>query len=153
MSWLLIFILILVGLLLLIVELLIIPGTTIVGIVGFIVMTVGVWGSFVHFGTESGLLVLFATIVLSGLAVYLSLRSTTWKKAMLQTSIKSKVNTKALQLEVGDRGKTISRLNPMGKANFNHEFYEVSSFGDFIDENTEVRVVEVDGSKILVEKV
>jgi len=149
----LIFILILVGLLLLIVELLVIPGTTVVGIVGFIVMCVGVWQAFVNFGAGAGSLVLIVTLVISAIAVYLSLRASTWNKAMLHTAIDSKVNTKAAKLNIGDTGKTVSRVNPMGKASFNHEFYEVSSFGDLIDENTNVRVVDVEGSKILVEKV
>ena len=150
MSWLIISLLIIVGLVFLILELLVIPGTTVVGIIGFILIAVGVWQSFTY-GISAGLITFVITLVVSVIAVYLSLRSNTWNKAMLHTSIDSKVNTESENLNIGDIGQTVSRINPMGKAVFNNQFFEVSSYGSLIDENKNVKVTEISSNKIMIE--
>jgi membrane-bound ClpP family serine protease len=152
MSWLIILLLIIGGLSLLILELLVVPGTTVVGVIGFILMSVGVWQSYAVFGSFTGTLVLISTLILSVGGFYLSLRSNTWKKAGLEKSILSKVNTDAQKLSVGDEGITTSRLNPMGKAFIKDDFFEVSTFGEFIDNNIPVKIVAIDGNKVMVEK-
>ena len=153
MSWILLLILILGGLILLIIELLVIPGTSVVGIVGFIMMAVGIWQSYAAFGVTIGTIILLGTAALSALTIYFSLRSKTWERAKLHSSIDSKVNTNAQKLKVGDRGVTISRLNPMGKALFHSEFHEVSSFVELIPNDTSVEIVEIDGNKVFVKAI
>ena len=72
---------------------------------------------------------------------------------MLHSSISSKVNLQSNQVSVGDVGKSLSRINPMGKALFNNEFYEVASLGEMIDENKEIRIIDIQTNKIIVEVV
>jgi len=151
MSWLVILFLLIGGLILLILELLVIPGTTIVGVVGFILMAVGIWQSFINYGNAIGATVLLFSVLLSVLAAYMSLNSKTWNKAMLHTSIDSKVNTEANNISIGDIGLSISRINPMGKAMFDNEFYEVASLGELIDEDVQIRVLDVQKNKIIIE--
>lgn len=151
MSWVIILILIIGGLSLLILELLVVPGTTVVGIIGFILMAVGVWQAYVEYGSFIGTLVLLATLIISVGGFYMSLRSKTWKKAGLNKSINSKVNTDAQKLNIGDIGTTTSRLNPMGKAFINNDFYEVSTNGDFVDNDEKIKVVSIQGTKVMVE--
>lgn len=153
MSWLIILLLIIGGLSLLILELLVIPGTSVVGIVGFVLMVVGVWQSYVVFGSFMGTMVLLATLLVSLGGLYLSLRSRTWKKAGLQKSIDSRVNTDSAKLNVGDEGITTSRLNPMGKAYINEEFFEVSTHGEFIDNDCKIKVVSIEVNKVFVVKI
>lgn len=152
MSWLIILLLILGGLVLLIIELLVIPGTTVVGIIGFILMAVGVWQAYIVYDSFMGTLVLLATLLISFGGFYLSLRTNTWKKVGLNKSIVSKVNTDSQKLQIGDVGTTTSRLNPMGKAFINNDFYEVSTNGDFVDNDEEIKIVAIDGNKVFVEK-
>lgn len=152
MSWLIILLLILGGLVLLIIELLVIPGTTVVGIIGFILMVVGVWQAYIVYDSFMGTLVLLATLLISFGGFYLSLRTNTWKKVGLNKSIVSKVNTDSQKLQIGDVGTTTSRLNPMGKAFINNDFYEVSTNGDFVDNDEEIKIVAIDGNKVFVEK-
>jgi len=151
MSWLIILILILGGLGLLILELLVIPGTTIVGIVGFVLISVGVWQGYAQYGSASGTLILLGALIVSIGSFYFSLRSNTWNKAKLDKSIDSKVNTEAQELSVGDEGMTTSRLNPMGKAFINNAFYEVSTHGEFVDNDKKIKILSIDGNKVLVE--
>jgi membrane-bound serine protease (ClpP class) len=69
---------------------------------------------------------------------------------MLETEIDSKVNVFDNKITVGMEGKTISRLAPSGKAIFEGITEEVFSKNDFIDENQEVIIVKIEGSKIIV---
>lgn len=153
MSWIIILILIALGILFLLLELLIIPGTSFVGIIGLVALVLSVYQTFVVFGTSWGIVSLIGTTAVSIALLVLSLRSRTWKKAMLSTSINSKVNLGAEKYEVGDEGKSISRINPMGKAQFGNEYVEVSTFGDFIDPNSLIRIISIDQNKIYVEKI
>ena len=55
-----------------------------------------------------------------------------------------------LEHTLGERGKTVSRLNPMGKAMFNNKYFEVSSKGAYIEADSEIEIVQVDHNKIIV---
>lgn len=153
MPWIIILILIALGIIFLLLELLVIPGTTFIGIIGFISLALGVYQTFVIYGTSWGIFALIGTSIVSIVMLVLSLRSKTWKKAMLSTSITSKVNQDADKFKTGDEGSSISRLTPMGKARFGDEFVEVSTFGDFLDPEMSIRIVEIKNNKIFVESI
>ena len=153
MHWILIATLIIIGLVFLALEILVIPGVGIAGIIGFILIAFGVWQTYAAHGMLAGHLVLAGTFALTILTLVLSLRGKTWKKLALSTAIDSKVNTiDEKLLKPGDSGKTVSRLAPMGKALINGEFYEVSTNGDFIDQQTEIEVLKIEYNKIIVKR-
>ena len=78
--------------------------------------------------------------------------------ALLVQGISFKLDFKAdtiLQLDKikqGDLGKSISRLVPAGKALFGDEYYEVHTYGTFIDQNTKIEVVKIENNKIFVKQ-
>ncbi len=151
MSWVVIATLIIIGLIFLILEILVVPGTTVIGIVGFILMGIGLWQTYIVYGTPIGHYVLGGSLLLTLGALGLSLRSKTWNRAMLHTNIDSKTNVYDLtKINIGDAGKTVSRLAPMGKAIINDEYYEVRSSGEFVDQETEVVVTKIEFNKIYV---
>jgi membrane-bound ClpP family serine protease len=153
MHWLLIFTFIFIGLIFLALEILVIPGVGIAGIVGFILIAVGVWQAYAGHGSVAGHLVLGGTLLLTVLTLVLSLRGKTWRRLALSTSIDSRVNViDGSKIKTGDTGKTVSRLAPMGKALINDEFYEVSTNGDFIDQQTEIIVIKIEFNKIIVKR-
>jgi membrane-bound ClpP family serine protease len=153
MHWILIATFIIIGLIFLALEILVIPGVGIAGIIGFILIDVGVWQTYAGHGMMDGQLVLAGTFVLTVLTLVLSLSGKTWRRLALSTSIDSKVNTiDEENLKPGDTGKTVSRLAPMGKALINGEFYEVSTNGDFIDQQTDIIVLKIDHNKIIVKR-
>jgi len=151
MSWVVIASLIIIGLIFLILEILVVPGTTVVGIVGFILMGIGLWQTYIVYGSPIGHYVLGGSLLLTLGALGLSLRSKTWNRAMLHTEISSKANVYDLtKINVGDSGKTVSRLAPMGKAFINDEYYEVRSSGEFVDQETNITVTKIEFNKIFV---
>ena len=151
MTWTIIAVLIIVGFLFLLLEILVLPGTNIAGILGFVLIGVGVWQAYAVYGGAAGTITLGATILLSFLTLYYALKSKTWKKATLKKEITSKVNViNTANIKVGDHGITISRINPMGKAKINNEYYEVRSSGEFINEDTEIEVTHINNNKITI---
>ncbi len=151
MSWTIITILILIGLLFIVLEILVIPGQGVLGVIGLIVMTVGIWQTYKAYGSLTGHIVLASSLVLSVVALILSLRSKTWKKMMLNSEIDGKVNlVDPSKIKVGDMGKSISRLAPAGKALIHKEYYEVHTYGEFVDQNIKIEVVSIEQNKIFV---
>lgn len=152
--WTFIIILILVGILMLLLEILVIPGSGIAGIVGFGLMVAGIWMAYSREGTQAGHITLVVTLGVNLIGLLLALRSKTWKKAMLSTEIDGKVNIVDTKLlHIGDKGVTVSRCAPMGKAVFNDKFIEVSTLSDFIDEDAVVQVVKISGNKVFVKQI
>jgi membrane-bound ClpP family serine protease len=146
-------VLIIVGLLFLIIEILVVPGTTVVGIVGFVLIAIGVWQTYAAYGTATGHWVLAATLVLTIATLALSLRGNTWKKLMLKSNVDGKTNViEENAVKIGDEGIAISRLAPMGKALINNQYFEVSSTGDFIDEQSKIIVTKIEFNKIYIKK-
>ena len=149
-----IIILISLGLLFILLEILVVPGTAVLGIIGLGLMVAGVWSAYSNFGTEAGHYTLLCVAFISALSLYYALKSNTWNKLILNSEVKGKVNTFDKNLIVaGNTGITISRLAPMGKASINDNYCEVEAIADFIDENTEIKVVKVDGNKIFVKRI
>ncbi len=125
-----IILLILLGLFLLMLEILFVPGM-VLGFISVILMIVGIIFSFKDYGTTTGIMVLAGTTIASIVSVYWAFRSPLWKKLQVQSSMDGKANVlEEGAVNVGDSGKTISRLNPMGKALINNLYVEVQVMED-----------------------
>jgi membrane-bound ClpP family serine protease len=151
MTWLIIASLILIGIIFLLLEILVVPGATLVGLMGAGLIVAAVVISFSEYGTETGILTLVISLIASIAAIVLALRSNIWKKAMLSSEMQGRVNiVEAGSVMPGDEGMAVSRLNPYGKAIIKNEYYEVSTKDSFINENTPIIVTKVEGNRIIV---
>ena len=148
-----IIILIAVGVLLVLAEIFLIPGIGVAGILGLISLGGSCFYAFSEFGSTTGVIVtLVNSILVVGLTVYL-MRAKTWKKLALKTHIDSKVNAfDETKLAVGDRGRTLTRLAPMGMAIINDVKYEVKTLEGIIDAGTEVEVAMLEDNKVYVKR-
>jgi membrane-bound ClpP family serine protease len=73
---------------------------------------------------------------------------------ILHSEIDGKVeNFNPLNLKVGDTGKTIGRLAPMGKIRVNGEVVEAQSTGSFIDHQVPVKIIGIKSNQIIVEPI
>ncbi len=90
MSWTIIAVLIIVGFLFLLLEILVLPGTNVAGFIGFALIAIGVWQAYTVYGAWAGSLTLAGSILLSGVGLYYSLKSGTWKRAALKKTLKVK---------------------------------------------------------------
>jgi membrane-bound ClpP family serine protease len=150
--WIIILSLLVIGLALIIVELVFVPGTTIVGLLGLVFAIVGIIISYRHFGNEIGFYVLLASLLTTLGAMLYSFRSGAWSKFSLTSSIQSKVNEGIMTaVHVGDEGITVSTLRPMGKAEFNKKTFEVRSGSNYVERGQKVRITEIESHQIIVE--
>lgn len=153
-DWLTVVLLIVIGLVLIVVELIFVPGFTIVGILGFLLVAVGVWISYAALGTETGHLVLAGSVLAGGLTIFYSFRSDAWSRFALKDSNKSRVNEDNPHLlEIGEEGITVSALRPQGTAIFKERRHEVQTAGTFLPPNTPVRIIKIVANKITVEAI
>lgn len=153
MSMTLIIFLILLGIVLFLIEFLLVPGITVAGIGGAILMVGGVIMAYHYHGTAAGNYTLIGTAVASFITIYFVLKSKTWDRIMLKTTIEGKVNVVEKEMpnvKVGDVGETVTRLNPMGKVLVNGEYFEGKSVDGFIDQQSKIEVIKVMSNKIIV---
>ncbi len=132
------------------IEMFIIPGISIAGIGGVIALAAAVFYAF-NQNQQLGFIALAAGIVISAILVWIFFKSNTLDKMSLHAQIDSKVESKEkLQVNVGDKGVTISRLAPIGKVKVGGVVVEAKVEGGFLDENTPVEVVKVLNANVLV---
>jgi membrane-bound ClpP family serine protease len=143
--------LILVGLVLIFAEILIIPGVGIAGILGLLSMGGSCFYAFHEHGNTYGTVVTAINIVLVVALSIWVLRAKTWKRMSLETNIDSKaVPSESSTICVGDQGKTLTRLAPMGSARFGDSVVEVKALEGMLDPNVAVEVVLIEDNKIYV---
>jgi len=153
-EWVTVISLILFGLILIIAEIIFIPGTTIVGILGFLFLIVGVGFSFQYFGSETGWITVGISAAVSGLLLYYSFKSNVWGRFSSKSKIDSRVNEGLLdKIQVGNEGVTLSTLRPFGNAEVNDQVIEVKTFGNYLESGTKIKVVQINLNQIIVEQI
>lgn len=79
------------------------------------------------------------------------LRSNTWKNIGLKAKIEGKVSSSLEnEINIGDKGEAVSRLNLYGKVLINDRLYEAKSFNNYIDSKSKIEVKKIDGSLLIV---
>lgn len=152
MLWFIIISLLILGLALLVIEVIFIPGTTVVGILGVVSSITGVIMAYSNFGNTIGFYVLLSSLMATGIALYFSFKSDAWTRFSNRSAMSGKVNEGAMtNLKVGDTGEAISALRPFGKADFGGTVVEVRSAGNYAEPRSKIRIVRIDGTQILVE--
>jgi membrane-bound serine protease (ClpP class) len=63
------------------------------------------------------------------------------------------MSTVARPVQLGLSGTAQTTLRPAGKAEFEGQVLDVVTQGDYIDPGTSIRVVGVDGLRVIVERV
>lgn len=153
MSWTIIAALIFIGLLLLVIEILVIPGSTVVGVLGFGAMVFAIYKAYVTYGAQGGIIALSVTLTATVIIIMYTMRSKTWKRFALKDDIPHRVNRMDNRnISIGDEGITSGRLAPSGNATFHDDVFEVHTIGDFIDPNTPVVVTKIEGYKVYVKR-
>ena len=147
--------LILVGLALVVVEVTVVPGFNVVGVMGVLGAAVGVVVAFAEFGPAGGLGTLAATILAAGGVAYVLWESGAWDRFVLFDSLRRDADADAEETEsrarlLGKTGTAITPLRPGGVADVEGARVEVETEGAFVAAGSRVRVVALDRRRILV---
>jgi membrane-bound ClpP family serine protease len=143
--------LVIIGLILVLVEILFVPGTTIVGVIGLIVSAFGIFFSFTYFDTNTAWIILALSVLLNFAALVYGLQSGVWNKMALKSEIQSRAHDqRLLGLAIAMEGLAISELRPYGKAEFEGKVYEVKSDSGYVSVGTRVIITKLKDNTITV---
>lgn len=152
MNFLVILLLIVLGIILLLIEVVVLPGITIAGIGSFLLLAFSVFLAFTSYGSLVGYLTLAFVLIVAPIIVYFLFKGRAGKSMVLNTVISGVANEiDPAKVKVGDIGVTVSRLAPMGKIKVNDEIVEVKSTGAFINPGEKVKIIHIEKSLITVE--
>lgn len=146
--------LIVAGLLLFIIEVFLLPGVTLAGIVSAVCLLYANYYAFDTLGTMPGCI----TLAVSALGVIVItiwfMRSKTVDKLSLKKTIDYRPEPlKGLDLKPGDEGVALTRLALIGNADFKGHIIEVRSCDGFIDEKCKIRVERILDGVVMVQKI
>lgn len=136
------------------IEFFLIPGTTVVGIIGGLLIIFGISMSYTHHGVVVGNYTFLSAGIVSILLLILGFRAIISQRFSLTDSVQERVNKfEHEHINPGDEGETFNYLRPNGKALINGEKVEVYSVGAYIKRGEKIKVVRISGNKIFVKKV
>ena len=140
------------GILLVLVEVFLIPGSTFVGLVGAVIVGLGVYFTFSHLGAQAGFITLIISSVVLLVLFYVGFKNL--KRVSITETIDSQVNIlEDDTILVGDVGKAFTDCKPAGKAIFDGKKINVISTGEFIMKGHQVQVVKLGEGKVFVKEI
>lgn len=147
----LIILLIIVGLILMTMEVVVIPGFGVAGIASLICLAAGAVMSFNQYGTLGGIGVVVGTLVVGTALVVMLMRSKAARNMELKAAEGKAAVPGDLDVWVGKEGVAASMLRPAGTGQFGREKLTVLSEGLFVKKGTAIKVVRVEAGKLVVE--
>jgi len=142
------------GTVMIVLELLVLPGL-IVGVIGVGLCFWGIYEAFQVLGTNWGWIVLILTILIDGVLIWYLFQNIYKSRFAMKHEIDGRVNElEDFGLVEGDVGTTITDLRPEGRAKFNDKIVVVySNDGGFLSTNVEVEIVKIADNKIFVNQI
>lgn len=141
-----------IAVLLFLLEVFFLPGITIAGFGGVLFAVGAVYEAYVMKGTSAAVFTLLGMGLLFVICFIFFLKSGTWNKIALNTDINSKVDNNVTKINVGDTGKTITRLGPIGYVVINGITVEAKAEDEIIDADEQIVVTERHANNITVKK-
>lgn len=134
-------------------EIFIIPGTSLAGIVSAACLIGANVLVFDSYGLSTGIIVLAASLIVCLAAGIWMLRSKALDRISLKRTIDSTAATEEqLSVKVGDRGTALTRLALIGNADFDGKIVQVQSADGFLDEKTPVIITRVIDGQVWVKR-
>ena len=148
--------LLILGFILILLEIFVIPGFNIFGILGFFTVSSGVYVAYRVGPAQAGVvgaLGLLGTAIL----VWIMVRNRAWSRLVLESATTREegydVSRSGLGDLVGVRGLAVTALHPAGRMEVGEELLDVVTEGDFVEKGALVEVVVVDGNRVVVQRV
>ncbi|UWG96072.1 hypothetical protein LPY66_14290 [Dehalobacter sp. DCM] len=150
--------LIIIGIILIILEIFIIPGFGIAGLIGLAMMIGGVF--LVAQNLLQGVIYLLIILIVVGLLIYIGFKTGKLKKLWRKISLGEKQITddgyvapnKEYSEYIGKTGIALTLLRPAGTAEIDGKRVDVVTDGGFIPQSSRIKVIAVEGTRIIVQK-
>lgn len=143
-----------VGIILLLIEIYLTPGATIFGLIGIVAIIAADFYAVSRLESPWNWLFVIGSLVVTVGFLYLLFRVLQTKNFSVQSEITAKVNElDPVHFQVGEEGRTITVLRPNGRAIFGDLVTEVYSVGEYIDDETPVKIIKRTADKLFVQQI
>lgn len=141
----------LIGVSLLLMEVVVIPGFGICGIGGGILTLFAYYITFSRYGLLWGVVAVVASIVLFAILWYILINSRFSKVMHLNTTISSRVSDENnnMQIAAGTPARALTRMNLVGRISIDGKEYEGRAIS-FVDEGAELEVIGIEDNVVVV---
>lgn len=145
---------IILGLLLIVAEILLLPGVTVAGFLSILSFTTSLILAYLNYGTVASFIVVGVSLCLSIITVLLCLRKNSLKSMSLNTVVGASVeNNIHSVLKAGDTVTTYTRLAPMGNIiTETGEIFEGKSLDGYIEAKRSVNIINIENNIAIVKK-
>ena len=149
------------GLILCIIEMFV-PGFGVFGISGIVCLIGGIVAKVLYGGTVTQMIILIVVfsivlIVMFGIVIFSAKRGLISRSPVVLKETALPENyaeiDKSLQNLKGKEGVTVTICRPFGTIQVNDKFYDASSVDEYLEKGTLVKIVEVDGEQIFIQKI
>ena len=142
----------LLGLILVLVEIFISPGF-VAGVAGLIVLSVGAYMTFEHYGESKGWAFISISVAVLLACIFIAFKAGVWDKLALKGDIKGAIHVNDMfEPEIGMEGIAQSSIRPSGTAEFDSHTAEVHAQSEFIETKSKIKIVKIEDNRIFVTK-
>ena len=146
------------GVLLVFIELLILPGFGAAGVPGSLLVLIGIGAAWWQFGFKTALTYTGVTLVLViplAIIVLSLIRRTRVGEAFILSATQDRdagfqAPRSGLASLVGKSGRSLTPLRPAGAALINGQRVDIVTQGEFVDAETDIEVILVEGNRVVV---
>lgn len=138
------------GFIFLAIEFFLIPGFSVPGIAGIAMIGFGIYKSSSEYGASGALIAVSVSAVASVLLIKLAIKSRVAHKIGLEYSHEGISAVSDYSGLLNKTGTALCNLRPSGTALIDRENCDVVTDGEYIEENSEIIVSKVEGTKIIV---
>ncbi|MDP8253005.1 MAG: NfeD family protein [Candidatus Kaelpia aquatica] len=138
-------------------ELFIIPGFGIMGMLGITILAITTRLAYKNLGPEAGIYTLLAGIFLASLFVYYFIKRQLFKKTTLQYRLTKEdgygIRNLLIKEYIDKEGIAISVLRPVGIIEIDGERLDATAEGTFfLEKGSKIKVVGIEGNRLRVQK-
>ena len=139
------------GMALLAVEVLVIPGFGLIGVLGIGSMIGSAYIAYDQLGDTYALLTVVAGLTAGGAMFWLFPKTAAGKAMVLEASVKGGAARPELRELEGKEGVVVTDLRPSGTVEIDERPVDVVTESGYVEAGTKVRVVRVEGARVVVE--
>ena len=141
------------GLGLIAIEVFVIPGFGVIGLLGIGAAVGSAYLAYAELSPAFAALAVAGGVVGAGVTFAVLAKTKFGKSMVLETQTLGTAANPELALLVDREGTTMTPLRPSGVVEIDERPVDVVSDGEFVDKGTRVRVVKVEGSRVVVEPI
>ena len=145
-----------IGFLLLLVELFVIPGISIAGLGALGCFGAGMYVAYQNYGLNEAVYVFLISAGLCILFLFIALKTRVLSKFSMKYRVSGKDGYKAGSDDLGElegqSGISVTPLRPAGAAIFGNKKVDVVTEGEFIGKNARIKVIVIDGNRVVVKE-